>query len=204
MLDETIDGFVRQLAARSPVPGGGATAALHAAQAAALIAMVGRFSDGPQYDARVVGRVVTAADGLIAEALELAEADGQAFGAVTQAYGLPRETEADREVRSPAIAKALEVAARPPTDLLALSARVIALAEDLLPSSNRNLLSDLVAAAASVRAAAEICRVNIEANQSGITDQVMRDELAAVVGGAAGIIVRTDHLSAMVREILSR
>lgn len=204
MRDETIDGFLRRLAARTSVPGGGVTAALHAAQAAALIAMVARFSDGPRHDAHVVGPVLAAADGLIAEALELAEADAQAFEAVTQAYRLPREPEAEGEVRSSAIAKALEGAARPPTVLLAVSARVIELAEDLLPSANRNLLSDLLAAAASVRAAVEISRANIEVNVPGVADQAVRGELTAAVGSAAGIIVRTDHLSAEVREILSK
>ncbi|HUN37920.1 MAG TPA: cyclodeaminase/cyclohydrolase family protein, partial [Trebonia sp.] len=199
---ETIDAFLRQLAARTSVPGGGTVAGLHAAQAAALIAMVARFSDGPQHDADVVGPVLAAADGLIAEALELAEADAQAFEAVTQAYRLPRESQQEGEARSSAIAKALEGAARPPADLLALSARVIGLAEDLLPAANRNLLSDLLAAAASIRAAAEISRVNIEVNVPGIADQAVRGELTAAMGSAAGIIVRTDHLSAGVREIL--
>jgi formiminotetrahydrofolate cyclodeaminase len=204
MRDETIDDFLRQLAARAAVPGGGTTAALHAAQAAALIAMVARFSDGPRYDARVVGRVLAAADGLIAEALDLAEADAQAFEVVTRAYRLPRESPAESEVRSSAIATALEGAARPPADLLTLSDRTIGLAEDLLPSANRNLLGDLLAAAASVRAAVEIARVNIEANARGAADQAVRDGLTTAVGGAAGIIVRTDHLSAEVREILRK
>ena len=46
MRNETVDSFLRGLAARVPAPGGGATAALHAAQAAALMAMVARYSDG--------------------------------------------------------------------------------------------------------------------------------------------------------------
>ncbi|HUN36882.1 MAG TPA: cyclodeaminase/cyclohydrolase family protein [Trebonia sp.] len=204
MRDETIDGFLRRLAARTSVPGGGVTAALHAAQAAALIAMVARFSEGPRYDAQVIGPVLTAADGLVDEALELAEADAQAFEAVTDAYRLPRESPAEGEARSSAIAKALAGAARPPADLVALSARVIGLAEDLLPAANRSLLSDLLAAAASVRAAVEISRANIEVNVPGIADQAARDELSVAAASAAGIIVRTDHLSAGVREILSK
>ena len=42
MRDDTIAAFLDQLAARVPAPGGGATAALHAAQAAALLAMAVR------------------------------------------------------------------------------------------------------------------------------------------------------------------
>ncbi|MGH3176044.1 MAG: cyclodeaminase/cyclohydrolase family protein, partial [Streptosporangiaceae bacterium] len=54
MRDDTIAAFLDQLAARVPAPGGGATAALHAAQAAALLAMVARYSDGPRYDAGLI------------------------------------------------------------------------------------------------------------------------------------------------------
>src|SRR4051795_8761117 len=99
MRDDTIAAFLDQLAARVPAPGGGATAALHAAQAAALLAMVARYSDGARYDAALMNRVVTEADGLRDEALTLAEADAAAFGAVAEAYRLPKETDEQRAAR---------------------------------------------------------------------------------------------------------
>ena len=49
MRTDTIETFLAQLAARVPAPGGGATAALHAAQAAALVAMVARYSDSAKF-----------------------------------------------------------------------------------------------------------------------------------------------------------
>src|SRR6201987_6542791 len=82
MRDETIGSFLTRLAARSAAPGGGATGALHAAQAAALLAMVARFSDGPRYDAETVGRVRAAADGLAEEAVGITVADQTAFEVV--------------------------------------------------------------------------------------------------------------------------
>ena len=69
MRDDTIAAFLDQLAARVPAPGGGATAALHAAQAAALLAMVARYSDGPKYDAGLMSRIVAEADELREDAL---------------------------------------------------------------------------------------------------------------------------------------
>jgi formiminotetrahydrofolate cyclodeaminase len=213
MRDETISGFLRQLAARTSAPGGGATAALHAAQAGALITMVARFSDGPHSDATVVERVLPAADALIDEALGLAEADAAAFGKVIEAYRLPRQTPAEQQARSEAITQALAGAARPPADLLVLSARLITLAEELLPTANRNLIGDLLAATASVRAAAEISRVNIEANLSGLqgslpdqpgaAEQELTAALIAAVSSAAVIIVRAEHVAAEVREALA-
>src|SRR6266849_2357223 len=46
MRDDTIAAFLDQLAARVPAPGGGATAALHAAQAAALVASISAALSG--------------------------------------------------------------------------------------------------------------------------------------------------------------
>ena len=114
MRDETIASFLTRLAARTAAPGGGATGALHAAQAAALLAMVARYSDGPRHDAEVVGRVRAAADGLAEEAIDLAEADAAAFQKVAAAYQLPKGTDEEKAARSDAIAEALAGAARPP------------------------------------------------------------------------------------------
>src|SRR6266536_1577811 len=118
MRDDTIAAFLDQLAARVPAPGGGATAALHAAQAAALLAMVARYSDGPRYDAGLMNRIVAEADELREDALALAEADATAFGAVAEAYRLPQTTERETSARSAAISSALAGAARPGADVV--------------------------------------------------------------------------------------
>jgi len=47
MRDEKISDFLARLADRVPAPGGGAAAALHAAQAAALLGMVARYPIRP-------------------------------------------------------------------------------------------------------------------------------------------------------------
>jgi formiminotetrahydrofolate cyclodeaminase len=204
MRDETIASFLTRLAARSAAPGGGATGALHAAQAAALLAMVARFSDGPRHDGEVVGRVRAAADGIAGEALELAEADEAAFQKVALAYQLPKDSDAQRAARSDAIADALAGAARPPADLMAAAVRLAGLAEDLLSAANRNVISDIAAAAAAISAAAVTARVNIEANLAGIKDQALVSELTATAELAAGVTDRADRLVTAVREEISR
>ena len=114
--NDTIDSFLHALADRVPTPGGGASAALHAAQAAALVAMVARFTDGPKYaeHAELVNRVRDAADELRDKAVNLAEADVAAFSAVADAYRLPKD---DEGKRSAAIEEAVIAAARPPSPL---------------------------------------------------------------------------------------
>src|SRR5262245_20800648 len=141
MRDDTIAAFLDQLAARVSAPGGGATAALHAAQAAALLAMVARYSDGPRYDAGLMDRIVRE------DALALAEADAKAFGAVAEAYRLPRTTERETSARSAAISSALAGAARPPADVVRTALLLVTLAEDLLAAGNRSVITDVAAAA---------------------------------------------------------
>src|SRR5271166_5139186 len=154
MRDETITAFLDQLAARVPAPGGGATAALHAAQSAALLAMVARYSDGAKYDA----------DGIRNDALTLVERDAAAFGAVADAYALPKGTDEERQARSAAITEALAGAARPPADVIRLALLLVSLAEELRPAGNRNVITDVAAAAEAARAAAVTAQVNIEVN----------------------------------------
>jgi formiminotetrahydrofolate cyclodeaminase len=200
MRDDTIADFLDQLAARVPAPGGGATAALHAAQAGALLAMVARYSDGAKYDAALMGRAVAEADALRAEALGLAEADAAAFGAVAAAYQLPRSAEG----RSEAIASALAGAARPPADVVRLALLLVALAEALLPAGNRNVITDVGAAAEAARAAAVTARLNIEVNLRGITDPALRDSLAETAGACDAVVRRADQVVAAVRAEITR
>lgn len=202
--DETVGGYLERLAARVPAPGGGAAAALHAAQGAALLGMVARYTTGAKYaeQAAVIARVTEESDGLRAAALGLAAADAAAFTAVTDAYALPRGTEEQKAARSAAIARALAGAARPPADVIAAAARVVALAEELLPIANRNVVTDVAAAADAARAAATTARVNVEVNAAGIADESVLAELAKATSDVDAVALRADAVTEAVRLTL--
>ena len=201
MREETISGFLEQLAGRVPAPGGGATAALHAAQAAALLAMVARYSDGPAYTEheQAIGRIVTESDALRDRALTLAERDAAAFTAVTEAYRLPRDTDADKAARSAAIGRALVGAAGPPAEVVQVASRLVELAEELLPVGNRNVLTDVAAAAEAARAAATTARINVEINLGGIKEADVRAELTAAVAEVDHLAERAERVTGIVR-----
>jgi len=204
MRDDTIADFLDQLAARLPAPGGGATAALHAAQAAALLAMVARYSDGPRYDAELMNRIVTEADALREDALALAGADADAFGAVAQAYRLPRATEQEKAARSASISSALAGAARPPADVVRTALLLVSLAEDLWPAGNRSMITDVAAAAEAARAAAVTARLIIEVNLQGIRDPVLAEEFGTAAAVAGSVAERADGIVAAVRAEIAR
>jgi formiminotetrahydrofolate cyclodeaminase len=206
MRTDTVSSYLGQLAARVPAPGGGATAGLHAAQAAALVAMVARYSDAPRYaeHAAAITAVTAAADDLRAQALSLAEDDAAVFGEVARAYALPRATEEETAARSAAIATALVAAARVPAEVVQVADRTLELAERLLPIGNRNVISDVAAAAEAARAAATTARVNVEINLAGIRSEQVRAELAAAITAVDDVVARAEQVTAAVRAELAR
>jgi formiminotetrahydrofolate cyclodeaminase len=204
--NQTIDSYLKILADRAPAPGGGAVAALHAAQAAALIAMVARYTDGEKYAAHreTVARVIDRADQLRQGSLWLAERDMGAFSAVTDAYALPRGTAGEKAARSTAIAAALLGAAQPPASIIGVADELVDLAETLLPIGNRNVITDVAAAADALRAAVTTARVNIEANLAGVAESPESHRLEVLVGLVDAITARADAVAANVLAGLRR
>jgi methenyltetrahydrofolate cyclohydrolase len=198
--DETIGDFLQKLAARAPVPGGGATAALHAAQAAALLGMTARYTGGPRYaeHAATIGVIVSEADRLREAAADLIALDGEAFGAVAEAYRLPKDTDEQRSARSAAIAAAMITASSPPAELIGIGTRLLELAEQLQPIVNPTVIGDVAAAAEAIRASVATCRVNIVANLAGVTDPPARARLTEVAGAVDGLEERAARLTAAI------
>ena len=200
---ETITEYLARLAAREPTPGGGAAAALHAAQGAALVAMVARYTTGAKYEqhAELVQRIISAADGLVVEALRLADADQDAFQGVIDSYKLPSGKEDLRAARTAAIQEALILAAQPPAQLIKLAGAVVDLATELFEVANANVISDIAAAADAARAAATTARVNIDINVVAIKDAAARSRLAEQTDGLEEkVILAADSLVRRVRE----
>jgi len=202
MRDEKIGDFLDRLADRIPAPGGGASAALHAAQSAALLGMVARYSTGEKYaeHQETIGRIITEADELRAIALRLGEADEEAFSAVADAYRMPRSTDAEKAGRSAAIAEALASATWPPAKLIGVAGMVVDLAGALVTMANPNVISDVAAAVEAARAATAVARVNVEINLAGITDEEASLEMIADADKADDIMARAQSITAAVRE----
>ena len=201
---QPVGAFLDDLAARTPAPGGGATAALHAAQAAALLGMVARYTTGERYadHADLVQGLVEASDTERAAALQLAAADAAAFTAVTAAYGMPRGTGEEKTRRKDAIAEALVGAAAPPAEVIRTVVSLLDLAESLLPVANRNVITDVAAATEAARAAAATARLNVEINLGGIRDEQVRAGLRRVLGHVDDVVRRAGEVERSVRAML--
>ncbi|MBW0273484.1 formimidoyltetrahydrofolate cyclodeaminase [Nocardia sp. MH4] len=186
----TLEHYLSELGAKVPAPGGGAVAALHAAQAAALVAMVARYTTRAKDAVHqpIVERIIEAADAARARSLALADADAAAFTAVGAAYKLPKDTEAEVAARTEAINAALVEAARVPAAVVDEADEILSLAAELLPIGNPNVVTDIGAAADAARAAAMSSQLNIEINVGSLP--------AALGDGFAAALLRVDTIAA--------
>jgi methenyltetrahydrofolate cyclohydrolase len=170
----TVTDFLDRLAARTPTPAGGSVAALCTAQAAALVAMVARYCDAPV--------LVQRAERLVAQAQQLVTDDEQAFGAVADAWAVPRGVWSDDEERRSAIGEALLGASEPQAQVVETAIEVLVLIDLLRPAARSGLLSDLVAAGEVARAGSAIARMNVESNVRTLPDSEGRSRLLRRMG----------------------
>ena len=160
-LDQPVRGFLDQLAARAPTPGGGGAAAVTGALAAGLVAMAARFSVTQLPGA---GDLAVRADELRRRAADLAGRDARAYQAVLAAD----QDDSRRE--------ALHGAAIVPLEIAEIGALVAEMAVRVAEAGNPNLRGDAVTgallAAASARSAA--CLVEINVGLGGLEPELSR------------------------------
>ena len=168
-LDQPVRGFLDQLAARTPAPGGGGAAAVTGALAAGLVAMSARFSVTQLPGA---GDLAARADELRRRAADLADIDARAYQAVLDARRLP----ADGGRRQRKVREALAGAAVVPLEICQIGALVAEMAVRVAEAGNPNLRGDAVTgallAAASARSAA--CLVEINVGLGGLEPELSR------------------------------
>ena len=167
LTDMTVGAMTERLASSDPVPGGGSAAALAGAMAAALVAMVAELTSGrSEYAAHEasINELRVSALARRALLLELAEEDAVAYDAVVRARRLPKESEAEREIRTDALRSAMLDAARVPLRTAVVAAEVLELAERIAPIGNRNAVSDAGVAAQLAAAGLRGALLNVRIN----------------------------------------
>jgi formiminotetrahydrofolate cyclodeaminase len=191
LADLRVGRFLDVLGSDAPTPGGGAAGAIAGATGAALIAMVGRLTVGKPGFEDVDDRMralIQEADTARLTFLDLADRDAHAFDAVMAAFKLPKETDADKALRSSAIQDGYAHAASVPLEIARASVDLMELAEDATAFGNPQAASDGLSGAAHLYCAALCAIANVEINAASLKDQARRsallDEVATLRGRA--------------------
>lgn len=180
LLDKTVSEFLNELASAAPAPGGGSAAALAGAMGAALVSMVCNLTLGRKKYADVqdeMAAVVAQSEELRRELSDLLQADVEAYTAVSSAYKLPKETDADKTVRSAAIQEALKQATIVPLHVAEACVCVLDMCRPVAEKGNVNAVSDAGVAALLVEAALRSAALNVIINLKAIQDQTFCNEM---------------------------
>jgi methenyltetrahydrofolate cyclohydrolase len=199
--------WLESLASSAPAPGGGSAAALNAAIGAALIEMACNLTIGrPRYAQHEAGMRAALAEAtkLRSHALRLAADDVTAFGAVSEAYQLPKETDEQRQARTERIQRALVGATEVPLNTAVLAGDVIQLARRIVDGANVNVLADVAAAVVSARAALETALINVKANLAAIKDPSRREPLSERVTRVAWLVAEAERTVRSIRNSIDR
>lgn len=185
LVNTEISEYIEVLSSEAPAPGGGAVAALTAAQGAALIVMVANLTIGKKKYAEYEELNIVARDEArtyLEQLMKGVDEDKEAFEQVSKAYSMAKQTDSEKAARREAIAIASVGAADAPLKLMRAGVCALRLAADMIGKSNANLVSDLYVAALNLNAGVQAASYNVAANIPYIADR----ELAASWGAEAG------------------
>lgn len=186
LLDRTIRDLLSSLAARTPTPGGGSIAALNAAMGLALVSMAARFTSGKKYELveAEATAVANECDRLRETATQLIDEDTAAYDVVTAAFGLPKNTDAEKAARTAAIQAGLAGAIAVPARTIEVSMRGLEIAASFATKSNKNLASDVLVGAGCLAAAVEGARANVRINAASMNDTASAKAFLAAADAA--------------------
>jgi formiminotetrahydrofolate cyclodeaminase len=177
--------YLDALASGESTPGGGSATGLAGALGAALGSMVANFTIGKEKYADVEAEMQQAlqrSEELRAELTELMDADAEAYGKVTEAYKLPKDTDEQSAARTAAIQEALKGAAEVPLTVARCCFEVLKLSVPLAENGNTYLVTDAGVAARLADAALHSAWLNVEINLRSIKDEAFCEEKRQTLG----------------------
>ncbi len=170
---KTLTGFLDELASSSPAPGGGSVAALAGALGAALTSMVCNLTIGKKKYMDVeedMTKILKDAEDLRAQFTTLIDKDTDAFNKVMEAYGLPKENDAQKALRGAAITAATKEATMVPLEVMKHCIDGLALAQKVAANGNKNSVSDAGVSALMLHAGCEAAALNVRINLNSLSD----------------------------------
>ena len=200
LVDMSLSGFSNETLSESPAPGGGSVSAYVGALGAALGSMVANLSAHKRgWDNRWEEFSDWAEKGKQAHdrLLKLVDEDTTAFNAIMDAFGLPKNTDQEKKVRSTAIQAATKHAIEVPFEVMQTAYRSMEIIQTMAIIGNPNSLSDAGVGALCARTAVYGAYLNVRINAGGLNDKEFSGKILAE---AAEILEKTKAKEA---EILS-
>jgi formiminotetrahydrofolate cyclodeaminase len=178
--DLSIVAYLARTASGDPLPGGGSSAALNGALAAALTEMVANLTIGRKGFEPVdseMRAVAEKAAGLRSKLTADVDRDSDSYAQVLKAFQMPKATEAEKADRGLAVQDAFKQAALVPLGVARAAVAVMDLGRTVISKGNPNAASDGAAGVLAARMAARAAVYNVRINLGSIKDAAFTSEL---------------------------
>jgi len=206
MLEKSISTFIDELSSKAPIPGGGGTSAYVGALGIALGCMVGNLTIGKKKYKDVeedIQELLKASEVIIEELKQLMEKDAKAFYPLSQAYGLPQNTEEEKSVKEAVLQQALSGATIVPIEIAETCLKAITLLEEYAKKGTRIAISDVGVGVAFCKAALQGAKLNVMINTRIMKDEELKNKIENRLGEIERIgIEKSDKLFQYVENLL--
>ena len=174
MTEMSCNDFVKELSSKAPVPGGGGASAMVGALGAALGSMVGQLTVGKKKYADVedeIKSLMIKTEKLQQELLELVEKDAEVFAPLAKAYGMPKETEAEKADKERVMAVVLKDACSVPLEIMKKCCQAIDLHEEYAAKGSTLAISDAGVGVIFCKSALQGASLNVFINTNSMADE---------------------------------
>ncbi len=180
LVDMNLIQFADETASESPAPGGGSISAYVGALGASLGAMVANLSAHKRgWDQRWEEFSNWAVLGMKyqKQLLQLVDEDTLAFNKIMESFGLPKNTDEEKALRSAAIESASKYAMEIPLKTAQVALESMQVMQAMTEQGNPTSMSDAAVGALCARTAVLGAVMNVRINASGIKDKTFTEKL---------------------------
>ncbi len=182
LINITCKGFANDTASESPAPGGGSVSAYIGALGVSLGTMVANLSSHkPGWDDRWEEFSIWAEKGqaLKDELLYLVDEDTVSFNKIMDAFGLPKNSDAEKTTRKKAIQNATKYATEIPFRTMTKAFESLEIIKAMVEIGNPNSITDAGVGALCARSAVMGAFLNVKINASGLEDKKFVNDILA-------------------------
>jgi len=180
LVSMTLKDFADETASESPAPGGGSIAAYVGSLGAALATMVANLSSHKKgWDDRweEFSNWAEKGEHYKNELVKLVDADTAAFNKIMTAFGLPKGTDEEKNIRTKAIQDATKFAIEIPFKVMQTTYDSMTVIKAMAEIGNPNSISDAGVGALCARSAVMGAFMNVRINAAGYDDKAFVNDV---------------------------
>lgn len=180
MTDMNMNEFLNVLSSKEPVPGGGGACGYVAAVGMSLGNMVLALTTGKKKYAEYqdeIEKLIVRANDLTKELAECMDKDAKAFKPLSEAYGLPKDTDEQLKHREEVMERALIAASEAPLSMMEVIVEAIGLIDRISVIGSRLAISDAGVGVQMCKAALNGASLNVYINTKLMKDTDVADDM---------------------------